>query len=156
MNATLVSLASLLDAYAEDVEVHVSVAVLVGGRLLVTTGGPGAAAGQRSLPTVALEPGEHLLRAAERAGALAGLPVACGRLLVLVESIASARHRLTLTFAAAASAPPADGRGEWVAVRRLAGARLDPWLAFGLRNALKPGARAPVHVLGAELPAEAC
>ena len=35
-------------------------------------------------------------------------------------------------------------------ISRLAGL-LDPWLAFGLRTALRPGVRAPVHVTGAEL-----
>ena len=155
MNSTLVSLGALLDAYAEgDVEVQVAVAVLQGRRLLLMPGATSAAAGQLTLPTVSLEPGERLLRAGERAGALAGLRVTCGRLLVLLESIASARHRLTLTFAAAAD-PPSDGRGVWVPVRRLAASSLDPWLAFGLRTALQPGVRAPVHVLGAELPLEA-
>lgn len=149
MNSTLVSLGALLDAYAEgDVEVHVAVAVLQGRSLLLLAGG---ASGQVSLPTVPLEPGERLLRAGERAGALAGLRVTCGRLLVLLESIAGARHRLTLAFAAAVD-PPSDGRGVWVPVRRLAASPLDPWLAFGLRTALQPGVRAPVHVLGAELP----
>jgi hypothetical protein len=147
VNATLVNLSSLLDAYGQrEVELRVSVAILQGRRILIL---PQAAPGayRCGLPSVVLDPGERLHQAGERAGALAGLTVACGRVLVLLESITGARHRLSLVFAASARSVASRGRGEWVPTDRMNRADLDPGLAFGLRAALAPGRRAPVHVV---------
>ncbi|HYM51510.1 MAG TPA: hypothetical protein VET65_13200 [Candidatus Limnocylindrales bacterium] len=147
MNATLVNLASLLDAYGGgDVAILVSAAVLRGRRVLLTRA-PMAGAHAYALPTVRLKPGERLLEAGERAGQGTVEAISCGRLLVLVESIAGAEHRLQLTFGASARTGSGEARGIWASVTRLGDLDLDPWIAFGLRTALGPGRRTPVHVV---------